>query len=75
LQVIYPVLEWLLSRTDDLKKRAYLAKFLVKVDIPTEVAADPDVSDMYLQYEELIESFKTVHKELDILVNKNIQTL
>jgi intraflagellar transport protein 81 len=62
----------LLSRIDDLKKRAYLAKFLVKVDIPPEVAADPDVSDMYIQYEELIDSFKTVHKELDTLVKKII---
>ncbi len=60
----------MLSRIDDLKKRAYLAKFLVKVDIPPEVAADPDVSDMYIQYEELIDSFKTVHKELDTLVKK-----
>ncbi len=62
----------MLSRIDDLKKRAYLAKFLVKVDIPPEVAADPDVSDMYIQYEELIDSFKTVHKELDTLVKKII---
>jgi intraflagellar transport protein 81 len=48
-QVVYPVLEWLLSRIDDLKKRAYLAKFLVKVEIPPEVVADPDLSDMYDQ--------------------------
>ena len=48
-QVIYPVLEWLLSRITDLKKRAYLAKYLVKVDLPPEVAADPDVSDLFEQ--------------------------
>ena len=46
-QVIYPVLEWLLNRIEDLKKRAYLAKFLVKVEIPPEVVSDPDLSDLY----------------------------
>lgn len=48
-QVIYPVLEWLLNRIEDLKKRAYLAKFLVKVEIPPEVVSDPDLSDLYDQ--------------------------
>ena len=43
------MLEWLLERIDELKKRAYLAKYLVKVDIPPEVAADPDVADIYDQ--------------------------
>ena len=47
--MIYPVLEWLLSRIPELKKRAYLAKYLVKVDLPPEVAADPDVSELYDQ--------------------------
>ena len=48
-QVIYPVLQWLLSRIPELKKRAYLAKYLVKVDLPPEVSADPDVSEIYEQ--------------------------
>ena len=48
-QVIYPVLHWLLSRIPELKKRAYLAKYLVKVDLPPEVSADPDVSEIYEQ--------------------------
>ena len=56
--VIYPVMEWLLQRIEDLKKRAYLAKYLVKIEIPTEVAADADVSDLYDQYEESIAQFK-----------------
>ena len=43
------MLEWLLNRIEDLKKRAYLAKFLVKVEIPPEVVSDPDLSDMYDQ--------------------------
>jgi intraflagellar transport protein 81 len=49
-QVIYPVLEWILQRIPDLKKRAYLAKYLVKLDIPPEISADQDVAEIYEQY-------------------------
>ena len=56
--VIYPVMEWLLQRIEDLKTRAYLAKYLVKIEIPTEVAADTDVAELYEQYEEHINQFK-----------------
>ena len=54
------MLEWLLQRIDELKTRAYLAKFLVKVDIPPEVAADQDVAELYEQYEEHITQFKVI---------------
>ncbi len=69
------MLAWLLSHIDELKKRAYLAKFLVKVDLPPEVAADPDVSDLYEQYETLIEDFKSVHKDLDAIKNSGYSTV
>jgi len=74
-QVIYPVLEWLLSHIPELKKRAYLAKYLVKVDLPPEVAADPDVSELYDQYDTLIEDFKNVHKELEAIKNSGYSTI
>ena len=73
-QVIYPVLSWLLSRIPELKKRAYLAKYLVKVDVPPEVAADPDVSELFDQYDGLIDEFKTVHKEMEMVKNSGYST-
>ena len=33
---VYPLLHWLLERTADLKKRAYLARYLVRVEVPPE---------------------------------------
>jgi hypothetical protein len=45
--IIYPILEWLLTRLHELKKRAYLAKFLVKVEIPAEHLQDDQVAEMY----------------------------
>ena len=43
MQVVYPVLEWLLKRLPDLRKRAYLARYLVKIDVPPEVGKIQDL--------------------------------
>jgi Intraflagellar transport 81 calponin homology domain len=47
--VIYPVLEWLLKRMPELKDRAYLARFLVKIDIPADFMVDAQLADLYGQ--------------------------
>jgi len=47
--VIHPVLHWLLQRTTELKKRAYLARFLVKLDVPVEFLQDDTVADINKQ--------------------------
>ncbi|BES89381.1 Hypothetical protein NTJ_02188 [Nesidiocoris tenuis] len=62
--VIHPILEWLLKNVEDLKKRAYLARFLVKVEIPVEMLGDSEIASVYEQYEHLIDEFKVAHKEL-----------
>uniref|UniRef100_A0A3P8RRC0 Intraflagellar transport protein 81 homolog n=1 Tax=Amphiprion percula TaxID=161767 RepID=A0A3P8RRC0_AMPPE len=38
--VIHPILHWLLQRVPELKKRAYLARFLVKLEVPAEFLQD-----------------------------------
>ena len=68
------MLEWLLQRIPDLKKRAYLAKYLVKVEVPPEVQADNDVADLYEQYDALIEHFKDVHRESEAVKNSGYST-
>ena len=40
---------WCLEKIPDLKKRAYLARFLVKLDVPGEYLSDPHISDLYAQ--------------------------
>lgn len=44
--VIYPILQWLFQNMDDLKKRAYLARYLVRIDIPPDQLADQDISEL-----------------------------
>jgi len=67
-----------------LKKRAYLARFLVKVELSPEVEGDHDVLLIHQQYLRLIEEFKKAHssyekqkKSLDSLIElqKDIKTM
>ena len=48
-ETINPILNWLLQRREDLKKRAYLSRFLVKIDIAPEMRSDSDVIELYEQ--------------------------
>ena len=72
--VVYPVLEWLLKRMPDLKKRAYLAKFLVKVEVRNDFLADPEVSELYEQVKRYQFPMYLRNKEI-ILVTKIKKTI
>ncbi|XP_018587006.1 intraflagellar transport protein 81 homolog [Scleropages formosus] len=72
--VIHPILHWLLSRVTELKKRAYLARFLVKIEVPAEFMQDDVIADTYHQYEELVEGFKSYHKECEQLRGSGFST-
>uniref|UniRef100_A0A8D8PUS9 Intraflagellar transport protein 81 homolog n=1 Tax=Cacopsylla melanoneura TaxID=428564 RepID=A0A8D8PUS9_9HEMI len=70
--IIHPILEWLLKNNKDLQKRAYLGKYLVKLDIPSEILSDVDLYNVYEQYEVLVENFKVVHKESELIENSGV---
>ncbi|RLV99925.1 hypothetical protein DV515_00009305 [Chloebia gouldiae] len=72
--VIHPVLHWLLQRTSELRTRAYLARFLVKLEVPAEFLQDDTVADFNKQYEELMEAFKNLHKEHEQLKISGLST-
>jgi intraflagellar transport protein 81 len=48
-ETVNPILNWLLQRREELKKRAYLSRYLVKIDIAPEMRSDSDVIDLYEQ--------------------------
>ncbi|XP_029475985.1 intraflagellar transport protein 81 homolog isoform X1 [Rhinatrema bivittatum] len=72
--VVHPVLHWLLQKTNELKKRAYLARFLVKLEVPAEFLQDDTVADTNKQYEDLMEGFKNLHKECEQLKMSGFST-
>ncbi len=64
-EVTHALLYWLLDRMPDLKKRAYLAKYLAKIDIPAEFLQDEQIIEALETHETLVESFKEFHKEVE----------
>lgn len=47
--VVHPILRWLLQKVPELKMRAYLARYLVKLEIPAEFLQDDVINDTYNQ--------------------------
>uniref|UniRef100_A0A4W5QZN9 IFT81 calponin homology domain-containing protein n=1 Tax=Hucho hucho TaxID=62062 RepID=A0A4W5QZN9_9TELE len=65
--VIHSILHWLLQRITELKKRAYLARFLVKLEVPAEfpqggVITDTDHQDIGAMEEEKDQLIKRVER-------------
>lgn len=61
----YSLLQWLLERLPDLKKRAYLATFLVRIETPAEFLQDDQVVELSSTHEELMGQFKDIHKTIE----------
>ncbi|CAH8645803.1 unnamed protein product [Schistosoma mattheei] len=72
--IIYSLLEWLLTRMSELKKRAYLAQYLVKVSIPVDFMQDEEIAGLYQQYENSIENFKECHRKFESVKNGGLTT-
>lgn len=66
-KTIYPILFFLVTRLPDLQKRAYLARFLVPIQVPEEFLADDEMKRNYQQYKELQAEFQAQHQQLESL--------
>eukprot|EP01012_Entosiphon_sulcatum_P013707 TRINITY_DN1889_c0_g1_i1.p1 TRINITY_DN1889_c0_g1~~TRINITY_DN1889_c0_g1_i1.p1 ORF type:complete len:725 (+),score=205.41 TRINITY_DN1889_c0_g1_i1:117-2291(+) len=67
-QMLYSILNWVLSRMKENEKRVYLAKFLIPVDVPEDMrASDDGVQEVFQQYRILVEQFKECHKNVEKL--------
>ena len=45
--VVFPILQWLLENLSEHKDRAYLGRYLSKIDVPNEFLSDPDIAEQY----------------------------
>jgi len=76
---------WVLTHMPQAKKRVYLAKFLVPVDVPEDLrASDETVREVYNQYKTLVDEFIGTHRNVEQLrkditdpqeIGKRIKTL
>ncbi|KAK8878005.1 Intraflagellar transport protein 81 [Tritrichomonas musculus] len=73
--LIYPVMHWLLSDFEGMKKRAYKAKFAEEVPIPEEIKVDQTVSELIGQLNELQERFETTLAEYEEVGSTNVEEL
>ncbi|XP_031548749.1 intraflagellar transport protein 81 homolog [Actinia tenebrosa] len=73
-QVIYPILQWLFEHLPDLQKRAYLARFLVRMEIPGDLLTDQELYEVNESYGQMIEEFKECHKEAEQLRSSGMST-
>mmetsp|Transcript_15301 Transcript_15301/g.43738 ORF Transcript_15301/g.43738 Transcript_15301/m.43738 type:complete len:638 (-) Transcript_15301:436-2349(-) len=64
-RTLYPIIHWLLSDLERLRKRAYLAHYLVPIDVPPEFLGDEAMMEMYQQYKGLQAQFKSNHQALE----------
>ena len=49
-KVIYPIYYFLLKNLAELRKKAYLAKFLVPMEVPQEFEGDPELKKLNEQF-------------------------
>ena len=76
--LIHPAMLFLLRESEDVKKRAYLARYLEEVQIPEEIRVDPMVAELIVQHRELRElreQFEQTHNELEDLGATNVDEL
>lgn len=62
---IHPILYWLLSNLEPLRKRSYLAKFCMNLEVPEEFLREEKVYEGYQQYKELQSQFKATHSHVE----------
>lgn len=61
-EILHTIMHWCLQRFETLQKRAYLAKFLMPLDIPAEFMNEELVIELSGHLKELQAEFKEVHK-------------
>ena len=64
---VYPLLHYFLDKRPSLEKRAYLAPFLVPIDVPAQYMVDNTVNGVYQSYRGMQQEFSTIHKQYDQL--------
>ena len=61
-----PILFYLISEMERIKDRAYLARYLVKINVsPEMVQSDEGINTAWEEYLELIERFKEIHSSVN----------
>ena len=66
-ETLHDIMHWCLQRFDHLKKRAYLAKYLMPLEVPPEFMNEELIIGLSEDLRAMQAEFKEVHKEVDQL--------
>ena len=66
-EILHTVMHWCLQRLEHLKKRAYLAKYLMPLDVPPEFLNEDLIIELSQSLKEMQIDFKEVQKAVDQL--------
>lgn len=72
-ELMYTIIHWCLSRFEHLSKRAYLAKYLMPIDIPAEFLNEDLIVELSQRLKELQADFKEVHKTYEQIRSTGIK--
>lgn len=64
-ETLYTVMHWCLSNYDRLKKRSYLAKYLMPVEISPDYLGEDLINELVATVKEMQAEFKIVHKNME----------
>ncbi|KAJ9457996.1 Intraflagellar transport protein 81 [Diplonema papillatum] len=67
-QLLYPILHWVLMHMTQNRKRVYLSKYLIPVEVPEDLrASDDGVREVFNQYKQLTSEFVQTHRTVEKL--------
>ncbi|KFB46856.1 hypothetical protein ZHAS_00014862 [Anopheles sinensis] len=73
-RLIHPILRWILENSERVKKAAYLAKFLIPLELPPEAMSMPELGTLWAQYLQTMDDFKDAHRAHEQSVQEGTQT-
>ena len=74
-KIIHPALYFLLADFENMKKKAYLARFVEEVHVPEEIATETTVNELIIQHRELREQFEIVYNQSVQLGDTSVEHL
>lgn len=63
--ILHTIMHWCLQRFEHLQKRAYLAKYLMPVEVPPEFQGETLIVDLLARLKDMQADFKEIHKAVD----------
>ncbi|CRK92406.1 CLUMA_CG005968, isoform A [Clunio marinus] len=71
---LFPIFEWIFENEDLITKLAYLARFLMPLNLPPEAISIPEVVTLFSQYEISMDEFKNSHQNYEFSVQESKKT-